>query len=104
MHNISESQVLRRALYNYLPNEEGGPSDPELREVYCWLRERADSKGEVGAQEALSGLAQNLSIAEEFVKKNRLSPLRHKNWIQPTFGTIRVVEPSERPESEAKNE
>lgn len=96
-HDKSKSAVIRDALNDYLPDDAAaGPEDPALRDTYHWLCERADDYGQIDAQAATTGLAQALSMKEQFIKRSRLDPLRRKEWIEATFGTIWVRMPEDR--------
>lgn len=90
------SEEIRNAVRGYVPSDDDDtqpmPEDPELETVYRWLRDRADDQGYVPSQPALSGLAQKLSIKEEFVKNARLKPLERGGWIQPSYSHIRVLD------------
>lgn len=101
-HGMSKSEVMRRSLGEYLPDEgAGGPADPELRNVYNWLRERSNDRNLIAGKDALGDLSQNLSMNKRFVKSGYLDPLRRDGWIEtPNMGVIRVVEPSEHSSSD----
>lgn len=94
-HGKAQSEVVRNALDSYLPSDDvTGPEDPNLRETWRWLRDRADDQGHINAQAAVSELAQSLGMKEKFVKSSRLKPLERRAWIYPNYTYIKVVEPT----------
>lgn len=94
-HGKAKSEVVRNALDSHLPSDDvTGPEDSDLRETWRWLRDRADSRGHINAQAAVSELAQSIGIKEKFVKSSRLKPLERRGWIHPNFTYIVVVEPT----------
>lgn len=92
-HGVAKSEVIREALDGHLPSDESvGPQDPDLRETWRWLRDRADDRGLIESEPAVSELAQQLGMKEKFVKTSRLRPLERKGWIVPNYSTIRVID------------
>lgn len=89
----SKAEVVREALANHLPEESEShslPEDPELREVYLWLRERTDEHNNINAGQAINELSQVHGMKEDFVKLALLDPLVRTGWIDANFGTIHV--------------
>lgn len=93
-HGETNSDVIRDAVREYLPDDGdmSGPKDPDLRETWRWLRDRADERNRISGKAALSELSQRLSMKEEFVKRSRFDPLRRDGWIEARGGVITVVE------------
>lgn len=93
-HDRTKSEIVRTALYEFLPDDpdRNVPTDPKLRQVYLWLRERSDNRNLVPGPSALSKLAQKHQMDQEFIKHAYLRPLERDEWIVPKNGNIFVVE------------
>lgn len=94
-HGMNQSEVLREALGDYLPDDGldiETPDDRDLRETYLWLRERADPDTMHVPSDAIGELAQHVGTKKKVVKRTRLKPLARRGWIDPQFGYIKVVE------------
>ena len=94
-HGWTTVKVVRRALEEFLPGDNMNvPCDPKLRESYLWLQKRTDDRNRVPSSEAISDLAQKLSIKEKYVKTSQLEPLKRAGWIHPKYTYIEVVDPT----------
>lgn len=93
LNDVSKSEVLRKAVKEYLPDDIHGrvPQDSELRDAYLWLKRRSNpTSGTISGQHAVNNLAQEFSKKPRYVKSTLLDPLQDKGWIEARAGTIAV--------------
>ncbi len=72
------------------------PDEPELANAYRSLRRSANpDNGRLKTDQAESIAAQSARVNSDFVRSTVLKPLANRGYIQPMWGSVKVLPPEE---------